>query len=262
MKPCDDNNDALLAALARWYRSPLGRYVAAAEQRCLARLLGDEFGRYLVQIGVPDQFAAAVAASRLRHRVVLGGVSDAAWAGGVRATPHLPIEGVADALPLESAGVDVLFLPHSLDISSAPRQVLREVERVLIPNGRVILFGFNPISAWGLTRWMPRPAPRVPWCGEQLTAFRIGDWLNVLGIEVERREMLMFRPPVRGALSPRLDWLDRLGGRYWPALGGVYGIVAIKRVLPLTPLRPAWSATPALVPGGAVEPTARESGHV
>ena len=29
-------------------------------------------------------------------------------------------------------------------------EALREVERVLVPEGRVVIFGLNPMSLWGL----------------------------------------------------------------------------------------------------------------
>jgi hypothetical protein len=78
-----------------------------------------------------------------------------------------------------------------------------------------------------------------------------------LGFDVECRRQLMFRPPLRGALGPRLAVLDTLGRTLWPALGGIYVIKAVKRVSTLTPLRPSWSPRHALLPGGAIEPTAR-----
>jgi hypothetical protein len=68
----------------------------------------------------------------------------------------------------------------------------------------------------------------------------------------------MFRPPLRAAQGPRLARLDTWGHRLWPALGGVYVIKAVKRVATLTPVRPSWSARRALLPGGAIEPSARQ----
>jgi SAM-dependent methyltransferase len=154
-----------------------------------------------------------------------------------------------------------VILPHTLDFCVQAHDVLREVERVLIPEGRVILFCFNPLSTWGLMRWMPRRRRRVPWCGGQLTPFRVGDWLRLLGLQQETREMLVFRPPMRRAYLSQLDWLETAGMRYWPMLGGVFAVRAVKRVKALTPLRPNWTQRARLLPGRAVEPTARENGH-
>jgi SAM-dependent methyltransferase len=165
-------------------------------------------------------------------------------------------------LPVATDSVDAVFLPHTLEFAAAPHQVLREAERVLIPEGRVVVIGFNALSLWGLRRVIPGARGRVPWCAGFLTSFRVADWLSLLGFDVEMQEMMMFRPPWRRALGRQQSMLDSLGGRFWPMLGGVYAIRAVKRVSTLTPLRPSWQTRRRLLPGGAVEPTARGSGHV
>ena len=52
-------------------------------------------------------------------------------------------------LPFATQSLDLVVMPHVLEFSAEPHQVLREVERVLIPEGQVIICGFNPISMWG-----------------------------------------------------------------------------------------------------------------
>ena len=238
-----------LARLEHWYRTPFGRDIAAQEAACLAELLADTFGYYLVQVGVGNCFPEVLAGSRLRHRVL---VPDQSLTGG----PGPAVVGNPAALPLAADSVDVVLLPHTLDFTPAPRLVLGEVERVLIPEGRVIILGFNALSSWGLARLLYR-GRRAPWCGRFLTTYRVEDWLSPLGFDVEVRRSFVFRPPVRGAQGPRLAILDRLGRTFWPALGGVYVIKAVKRVSTLTPLRSSWSAHRSLLAGGAIEPSAR-----
>ncbi|MCQ4062135.1 class I SAM-dependent methyltransferase, partial [Klebsiella pneumoniae] len=65
-----------------------------------------------------------------------------------------------EELPFESQSLDMIVLPHVLEFSEDPHQLLREVERVLMPEGRVVITGFNPMSLWGLRhaalkRWAP-----------------------------------------------------------------------------------------------------------
>ena len=244
-----------LAGLQDWYRSPLGKEVAALESACLQRLLGDTFGYYLVQIGVTESFRDAMASSRIRHRILMPCERPSGHGG--REIVALP-----NRLPLAADSIDALLLPHTLDFSPEPREVLREVERVLIPEGRVIILGFNALSAWGLWSLLPRRANQVPWCGRFRTAYQIEDWLSVLGFDIELREHIMFRPPFRRALGPSCAPFDTLGRRLWPMLGGVYLVRAVKRVSTLTPLRPSWGRRRSLLHGGAVEPTTRGTGHV
>jgi len=264
MKVCDPRDGDPLATLAKWYTTPLGRQVARAENACLERLLGDTFGHYLVQFGASGQFEDAARACRMRHRLVLGETLNECRPGmptAGRSFSLACIRSQPDRLPLASASVDAVILPHTLDFCVQAHEVLREVERVLIPEGRVILFCFNPLSTWGLMRWMPRRSRQAPWCGGQLTPFRVGDWLRLLGLQQETREMLVFRPPLQRAYLSQLDWLETAGMRYWPMFGGVFAVRAVKRVQALTPLRPSWTQRARILPGRAVEPTARKNGH-
>lgn len=242
-----------LAELQDWYRLPLGAEVAALESACVQRLLSDTFGYYLVQIGVTESFRDAMASSRIRHRILMPCEQPSGHGGR-------EIVGLPSRLPLASDSIDALLLPHTLDFSPDPQAVLREAERVLIPEGRVILLGFNALSAWGLWSLLHGSGTQVPWCGHFRTAFQIEVWLSMLGFDIERREHIMFRPPFRRALGPSCAAFDTLGRRLWPILGGVYLIRAVKRVATLTPLRPAWGRR-SLLRGGAAEPTTRRAGH-
>jgi SAM-dependent methyltransferase len=163
-------------------------------------------------------------------------------------------------LPFASASVDAVVMPHTLDFAAQPQRVLREAERVLIPEGRLIVLGFNPFSTWGLMRGLMRRR-RVPWTGHQLGSARLIDWLDLLGFQLEMREWLLFRPPIRAAQSRRFDWVEGAGARWWPMLGGAYVIRAVKRLSLATPVRPRWKARASFIPGGAIKPTVREGNH-
>lgn len=255
MRPCAAQDGDPIAMLAKWYKGPLGRRVAAAEAGCVAELMADAFGLYMLQIGCAAQFADTLTASRVRQRVVLGdapctNVGDAQVLG----SPY--------AWPMGGASVDLVLLPHTLDFCVDPHRVLREAERVLIPEGRLLVLCFNPLSPWGLVRALPRRRRRVPWCGGQLSPLRLGDWLRLLGFTVEARRILVFRPPFIALRGDRGDWLEGLGARWWPWFGGVYLVSAVKRVSAPTPLRPGWARSAPFLPGGALKPTAREKGCV
>ncbi len=238
-----------LARLEDWYRSPLGMEVADRETACVEAMLGDVFGYYLVQVGVTERFREALAASRIRHRILMPCEVPSGQ-------PGIEVVGDPIRLPLASDGVDALLLPHTLDFVPDPRQVLREAERVLIPEGRVFVLGFNALSTWGLRGLVDRRRGRVPWCGRFLTSYRVQDWLSLLGFDVEICEHVVFRPPFGRTRGARSSALDSLGRRIWPGLGAVYVIRAVKRVATLTPLKPSWTARRALLPG-AIEPTTR-----
>ena len=52
-------------------------------------------------------------------------------------------------LPFDASSLDLVVLPHALELARDPHLALREVERVLVPEGRVVIVGFNPASLWG-----------------------------------------------------------------------------------------------------------------
>jgi SAM-dependent methyltransferase len=255
---CPDDS-AVIDSLAEWFITPTGREIARVERESVERMIENSFGHFLVQIGCIGDFHAAFEHSRIRSHVVLSERPCASWDGSLlRAKPA--------ELPLAAASIDALLLPHTLDFVLQPQRVLREAERVLIPEGRLLIIGFNPLSTWGLMRGALRHR-QAPWCGNQLTSSRLIDWLDLLGFQLEVREWLLFRPPMRSAFSHRLDWLEAAGSRWWPIFGGIYVMRAVKRVTLSTPLRPLWRLRPAFLPGGAVKPTVREvkqtvrSGH-
>jgi hypothetical protein len=116
---------------------------------------------------------------------------------------------------------------------------LREVGRVLVPEGRVVITGFNPTSLWGLRQGLARMRRRtglggplfLPRAGDFIGYWRLRDWLRLLGFEVELGRFGCWRPPFRTQRwLERGGWMESLGERWWPVLGAVYVLVAVKRV--------------------------------
>lgn len=249
------------AELRDWHGQPLGQSLLAAERRALDGILPDLFGYYLVQLGsVTDTYL--LGASLIRRHVIIdrhraGALIDDEQAGGRAGALHAHV----GALPLRSDSVDVVLLPHTLDFGVTPHEVLREVERVLVSEGHVVIVGFNPWSLWGLRRLFTRLLAgrrhdQAPWHGVFRGTPRIKDWLALLGFDVIATHFCFFRPPLKHAgLMKRLQWMERLGGRWWPYLGGTYIIVAKKRVVTLTPIKPRWRPRRSLIRGGAVKPS-------
>jgi len=238
--------------LGAWFAGYPGQLLLDAERLYMEGRLPDMFGYHLLQVGRLGE-QDLLAASRIPHRVVLelGSSQEARSGGGPVAR--------ADALPFGADTVDVIVLPHVLEFETAPHQVLREIERVLIPEGYLVISGFNPWSLWGLWRLVLSRAASPPWCGRFFGMTRIRDWLSLLGFDVVDQTTVFFRPPLRSEkLMTRLAGLERLGARFSRHLGGAYLIVARKQVLTLTPIRPQWKRHRSLVGPGIVEPTTRE----
>lgn len=246
---------SIRSGLRSWYQGPLGQWLLEFERAQFEDVLSELFGYFLVQVGaVMEDYL--LGASRIRYHVVL----DEQWPPSRPDSETARIHGMygnADLLPLQNDSVDVVVLPHTLEFEPSPHQVLREVERVLVSEGHVVILGFNPWSAWGVRRlagkWRRQPPP---WCGSFRGAMRIRDWLALLGFDVEMTRYGFFRPPIgHPGVMNRLEWLERLGSRWWPYLGGAYIIVARKRVVALTPIRPRWRPRRRLIQPEFPKPT-------
>lgn len=229
-----------------WFQGSLGSQVSEVERAELGRILPNLFGYHLLQVSSvgPEDL---VASSRITHRVVMG-------------LPGAPAQLYAapEALPALTDSLDVVVLHHTLEFAADARQVLREVDRTLIPEGHVVIVGFNPWSAWGLRRAASHWKGQAPWRGRFLSLVRLKDWLALLGFDTIATHTCFYRPPLaRQGLMRRLEWMERLGERRWPLPAGIYLLVAKKRVVALTPIRPRWRPRRSLIAAGVVRPTTR-----
>ena len=240
-----------IIGLTDWLKTPAGSYVLRWEQTHLDTAVADLFGFHALQLGLPE--LDALRANRMPHRWVAteslvptaGAVPTDEGETAARAAPEAPRTAIAlrcdfDALPFDANSLDLVVLPHALELARDPHLALREVERVLRPEGRVVIVGFNPASLWGLRqglgRWRRRLSPRslrglfLPG-GDFMRYRRLRDWLRLLSFEVEAGRFGCYRPPL--ASQPwlaRFEWMERAGDRWWPVFGAVYFVVAVKRV--------------------------------
>lgn len=243
------SSEKSIIALGPWLETPAGRYVREWEQKRLGILTADIFGFNAMQIGLPQ--IDALCANRMPNKWL----SDTLPPDASANNPAAPVVVVHDfaELPFASASLDLVVLPHVLEFAEEPHQVLREVERVLIPEGQLIICGFNPASLWGLRQVTGRltGAHFLPLDGEFIGVPRIKDWLKLLNLDVNRGSFGCYAPPFRSEKwLQRAAFMEKAGDRWWPYLGAVYMVQAIKRVKGMRLIGPAWSRQGATVPQG------------
>nr|WP_297355697.1 methyltransferase domain-containing protein [uncultured Caldimonas sp.] len=244
---------AQIISLDEWLLTPTGRYLLAWEQQQIDRAVGDVFGFHAVQLGLPQ--LEALAQNRMPHRWVahdrpmtaMPEQADAGEAPAVSAVPRALLTDF-DALPFETQSLDLVVLPHTLELARDPHQTLREVERVLVPEGRVIVVGLNPASLWGLQQRVSGLCMRLgfggkvlPDTGDLIGYWRLRDWLRLLSFDIGHGRFGCYRPAVRSELwLERYRWMEPWGDRWWPVLGAVYFLTAVKRVRGMRLIGPAW----------------------
>ncbi|WP_374342291.1 class I SAM-dependent methyltransferase [Azonexus sp.] len=230
-----------IPGLDAWLASAQGRYVLGWEQRELDAAVADVFGFNALQLGLPQ--CDFLRANRIPLRRKAGG------------TGPIDVACELTALPFASQSTDLIVLPHVLEFADDPHQILREVERVLIPEGQLIVVGFNPFSLWGLKR---RRDAGFPWNGGYLPQVRVRDWLKLLGFEVDRGRHGCYAPPCEQP-QRHWHWLENAGRRWWPFCGGIYILRAIKRTHAMRLIAPAWRRKP--LRAKALRPIANKEGH-
>jgi SAM-dependent methyltransferase len=187
----------------------------------------DVFGFRAVQIGLPE--VDFLRQNRISYRFTLALEPGAALAAD-------PLQ-----LPLASQSVDLVVLPHVLEGHPNPHDVLREVERVLRPEGQVVISGFNTASLWRVRQLFAPRHNGAPWDAKFIGLLRLREWLRVLGFELNGGKFGCYAPPFRNEVwLKRFAFMDKAGARWWPVTGGVYVVRAVKRVHGMRIVTPAW----------------------
>ena len=187
----------------------------------------DVFGFRAVQIGLPE--VDFLRQNRIPYRFSLALEPGAALAAD-------PLQ-----LPLAAQSVDLVVLPHVLEGHPNPHDVLREVERVLMPEGQVVISGFNTASLWRVRQLFGARHNGAPWDAKFIGLLRLREWLRVLGFELNGGKFGCYAPPFRNEIwLKRFGFMEKAGARWWPVTGGVYVVRAVKRVHGMRMITPAW----------------------
>ena len=225
------------ADIEDWYGSEAGEQLLADLVGTLNPILATTFGYYSLQVGCPALSARLQETCRVKHQFTL---SDSLPSAQVRANPSM--------LPVASDSVDLVILMHHLSSTNEPHAILREAFRTLIPEGKLVIIDFNPVSLWGLRRFFQGWLDHVPFRGKYYSAARIDDWMRLLGFDKNRVYRVGYLPPIRSrSLTRRLGWLEKAMRSWFPSLGALNLMVYSKSVSPLTPVRHRW-VTRKLIP--------------
>jgi len=206
-----------------WHKTVLGQTILQCERDVAARLLPKRFYRVCVQVegtsrmdylqSIDYQLLCNVVQQPSRH-------------------DKDSVLGTGEWLPFGENSIDLLILPHVIEFSQYPHDVLREATICLCSSGVLLITGFNPHSLLSFAKklnqldyLMPREIVFHP-------VHRIREWLMLLGFEVCAGEFAFYRPPVKGAEQlSKLSYMETAGVRWWPAMGSVYILVARKQDL-------------------------------
>jgi SAM-dependent methyltransferase len=211
----------------QWFESSLGRYLVDQEFRYFDQVVVNIFGYNAVQIGLPQFNFLRLNRMPLHFSVGL--------------EKQVSLQAFADFLPILSHSMDLVILPHVLEFNADPHQILREVHRILIPGGHIVISGFNPLSLWGACHYLKSIRREYPWNGNFIALSRLKDWLKLLDFEMTGGKLCCYVPPLQQEKwRQRLGFMEAAGDRWWPISGGVYFLHAIKRTHGMRIIKPGW----------------------
>ncbi len=236
MKPALGYNEPKLPL--NWHDLPNGEHIRKTICHELDNWWPRFFGYHLLKLG---ELSVEIDSkeSRIPHKVNVA-----------RYCEQSNVIADIDDLPFQEHSVDACLLSHSLEFNVDPHHILREADRVLIPNGHLIITGYNPASLAGLNKIVPLRRNSLPWNGRFFTPMRVKDWLNLLGYEILSDKRFLhstLHSPIKTQSWCYRHW-QKFADNYLSSFGSVYVIVAKKRVHPLTPIRPKWKIRPNFQP--------------
>jgi len=210
--------------LERFYASPLGSAAARILSTKLTDLWGDANNLSLLGLGyalpVLDAFGdhpgRSVAAVPFDHGPVK-------WDPTGRGNAAVSVGDLR--LPFPDGMFDRVIVLHGLEETGDPRAYLREIWRVMAPEGRIVLAASNRAGLWSRATRTPFGQGR-PWSRAQLMSL-----MSIGLFQVTASSSALYMPPVSaGIVTAAAEGWDAIGRLIAPGFGGVVLVEAVKRL--------------------------------
>lgn len=218
--------------LFAWYQTPRGRLLQQLEAEYLRHAIQVGCRQTIVQIGGLNWENEFIDCS-LYEKFTIVDYRGLGWHEAMK------IRAKAFSLPIQTASVDLVIVPHLLEFDAHRFQTIREVERILKPEGSVIIINFNPWNLWVRYQFIWDKKWSDSWHAHFLRSSRIVDWLKLLNFEVKTHAE--FDVDESGSAQQKFKVHKN------PLAAAAYSIKAIKRRYTLIPLSPMKMENPRLV---------------
>lgn len=238
-----------------WFKTSLGQSIIDQEKEKCTQLVRSGYYARSLQIGIP--WVNYLEGIEVSSRFIIDThyqPPTTEQAHEKNQQCHLAVSS-STALPFPEKSHDLIILPHTLDFCPQPHEVLRQSSQILVAEGYIVIIGFNLISLYGITKVFTRhiknrTKKKTPWNSHYYRVGRVQDWLALLGFDLVAAAMACWQPPLQSEKwRDKLAFIEKVGQRWWPGLGGVYLIVARKREMAATALPENARAWHRLIPG-------------
>ena len=211
--------------LFAWYQTPRGKLLKELEIDYLRRSITVSCQQTILQLGGLGWEDEFIDCTLYKNYIVLD-------AKALSTKDALKIQAKAYSLPLQSDSIDMIIVPHLLEFDSYRFQTMREIERILKPEGLLVIVNFNPWSIWVRYQYLWDKKMADSWGGHFISRSRTLDWLKLLNFEVTVSSEFN--------LDTVKSKQGRLATQSHCFFSTAYAIKAIKRrynIIPLTPVK-------------------------
>ncbi|WP_251365499.1 class I SAM-dependent methyltransferase [Coxiella-like endosymbiont of Rhipicephalus sanguineus] len=233
-----------LEIMRDWYQHPPGSLILSCENEEATRFLKTIRGKYLIQIGGETTLTHSAGSPILYHIQLTSEPTD----------NLLSIQMDWQELPLLSDSIDVFVLVHVLEFINYPVKLIQEIFRVLKPEGRLFIFGFNPWSLWGLEKlfFIKRG---VPWNGKFWACEQVKRWLINFKYSISFSKTFYYGFLPENRSNRRLHLIKEIIGKVcFPTAGGIYLLAAKKEVYAPVHRRILWKKE-SVIAQNVIKPT-------
>ncbi len=214
-----------------WYQTPRGKLLKELEADYLQKSITVSCQQIILQIGGLGWESEFIDCTLYKKYTVLDAKS-------LGCDIAIKIQAKAYCLPVQSESIDMIIVPHMLEFDTHRFQTMREIERVLKPEGLVVILNFNPWSFWVRYQFLWDKKMADSWGGHFLSRARVLDWLKLLNFEV-----IMSSEFNLDSISSKQGKFIRYGHSFFFT---AYAVKAIKRRYNIIPLSPVKNTKPQL----------------
>lgn len=216
--------------LFSFFETPQGKLLQVQEEKYLARSITVSCKQTVLQIGGLGWENDFIDCSLYKKYCIIdekgNGYEDA-----------IKIRANSFRLPIQSESVDLVLVPHLIEFDVNRFQTMREIERVLKPEGDVVILCFNPLNIWVRMQSVWDKKMSDSWRSYFISRTRIADWLKLLNFEIKTTSEFTIDSIVT---TPERF---KIGKRTFFSMA--YGVKAVKRQYTLIPLTPVKAQQPA-----------------
>lgn len=209
--------------LREFYNSRLGRSVRNKIAMALSSLWSTNGSERLLGLGYTlpylDRFRADVDQTISFMPAKQGAI---AWPRHEPCAVSLVFD---EELPLADGSVDMVLMVHSLEFTENPEETLKEIWRVLSPNGRILVAVPHRRGVWSRFEHTPFGSGRPYSHGQLSKLLRAANFTPIA-----KAEALFFPPTRYAAILRAAPMWERLGRRFWPLFSGLIIVEAQKKL--------------------------------